>query len=100
MEPLWIKVFAITIIECFAPPGKDVCREQEPWIIEVTNYGTCTVLLDALIDYYNQTSHVILVKEPKCEPKAKLVYPEKSEEDIEKGFDETDVFRSQLWKGS
>ena len=69
-------------------------------VVEVTDWSTCRALLNEPITSYNDNPHAILTKEPKCEPKAVLVYPEESKEEVEKGFSESDYFRSQVWKGN
>ena len=98
---VWIMIYAFTIVECYSPPGKSACQERGPWVVETFDVGTCRILLDEVLSNYNDEPSIILLEEPKCEQKAKLVYDAgKSKEDIEANFSDYEIPRSTYWKGS
>jgi hypothetical protein len=69
----WVIFYVMTIVECYAPPGKTVCERQAPIKMPFVSSVDCTVALDVWVQSRIRASNVILVDTPKCEATPYLV---------------------------
>ncbi|MDA1062880.1 MAG: hypothetical protein O2907_00860 [Proteobacteria bacterium] len=73
MDPVWIKVFILTLSECVAPAGKTVCQEHEVEM-QFLAQAECEVALQQLIALKNQSATTIVNgQESGCAPSARQV---------------------------
>ena len=59
MDAAWIKVFILTISECVAPAGKNVCQQQE-FQLEFLTQSDCQAALQELIALKDASKDVIV----------------------------------------
>lgn len=71
MDPVWIKVFILTLSECVAPAGKTVCQEQQ-LEMQFLAQAECEVALQQLIEIKDQSASTIVNRDKSgCAPSAR-----------------------------
>ena len=59
MDIAWIQVFVLTLSECVAPAGKNVCQERE-FELEFLTQSDCEVALQQLVSLKKESKFVII----------------------------------------
>ena len=71
MDTSWIQVFVLTLAECVAPAGKNVCQEQELELLFFSE-SDCQVALNQLITLKEASENVIVDHSAsRCSPSAR-----------------------------
>jgi hypothetical protein len=59
MDIAWIQVFVLTLSECVAPAGKNICQERE-FQLEFLTQSDCEVALQQLVSLKKESKFVII----------------------------------------
>lgn len=59
MDIAWIQVFVLTLSECVAPAGKNICQERE-FELEFLTQSDCEVALQQLVSLKKESKFVII----------------------------------------
>ena len=59
MDVAWIQVFVLTLSECVAPAGKNICQERE-FELEFLTQSDCEVALQQLVSLKRESKFVII----------------------------------------
>lgn len=71
MDTAWIQVFVLTMSECVAPAGKNICQERE-YEIEFTNRAACEITMQQLVTLKGRTDDIIVNKDrTRCDASAR-----------------------------
>lgn len=71
MDTSWIQVFVLTLTECVAPAGKNVCQQQEVQY-QFVDRGECEAVLEQLVALKSEDKNVIVDTEgSRCLPTIK-----------------------------
>jgi len=61
MDTAWIQIFVLTLAECIAPAGKNVCQERE-FDLQFLTRADCEYALEQLVSLKDESESVIVNK--------------------------------------